>query len=174
MEQFEFGGTVIHDATVEEGYMSHLVVLPDEIAQVMTRAGVVRVVGELVPMDRDPVATPFRRALQKWSGDGLCLRFGMGWLRDAGIQVGEPLAIWVSADPNPDSVDVPFELERALRLDLEVARYWGSLTPGRQRTLAYGIERIKRPETRARNAESMVADLRVEMEGGPRIGPKRR
>lgn len=56
-------------------------------------------------------------------------------------------------------MDVPDELSLLFDADPEVEHLWEDLTPGRQRSLVYGVERAKRPETRRRRAEAIVEDL---------------
>ena len=38
----------------------------------------------------------------------------------------------------------------------QAAVLWAAATPGRQRTLAYGVARAKRSETRARRAQALL------------------
>lgn len=169
-----FSARIEHDATIPEGYMQHFVAVPDEVAQRCLDAGHPRVVGTLVGPRVDARPIPFRRSLQRRTEGGWCLRFGRAWLRDACLEPGEALAVELGPDPHPEQVEIPIALEGALALDPEVDRYWQRLTPGRRRTLAYPIERLKSETTQRKKAEALVAALRVEMEGGEGPGPRRR
>lgn len=151
MTPWTFDGVVELDPTVLDGYMKHHVALPDEVAAALAQG--VRVVGTL-----DGIR--FSRVVAV-AGDGRrTLRFGEGWLRDAGLAPGDPVEVVVGEDPDPDHVDLPAELAALLDADEQLQHLWLSLTPGRRRTLAYPVDRAKRPETRQRKATALVEELR--------------
>lgn len=150
-----FDAVVRIDATVADGYMKHYVALPDDLAATFAAAGVERVEGTIG-------GTRFRRRLQDRADGGLSLRFGVSWLRDAGLTPGDVVTVEVAEETDPDRVDVPDELAAVFDVDPAVEHVWGALTPGRQRTLVYGIERAKRPETRTRRAAALARQLRDE------------
>lgn len=132
--------------------MKHYVPLADDVAESL--AGAPRLLGEI-----DGHA--FRRTLQRRPNGEPCLRFGAGWLRDAGLTVGAVVPVVVAPDPDPDRVDLPEELTAALGLDPAAAAAWAALTPGRQRTMAYGVGRAKRPETRVRRALALLEEIKA-------------
>ena len=132
--------------------MAHYVPLPDAVAESFPAGRSVRVVGTLA-------GVPFRRTLQRQASGETWLRFGRSWLRDAGIAVGEVVAVELGLDPDPDRVDLPPELEAVLAQDAEAAEAWAALTPGKQRTMAYGIGRGKAADTRERRALKVARDV---------------
>lgn len=150
-----FEATVAVDPTIPDGYMKHYVVLPESLARAFAAAGVERVEGRIA-------GTAFRRSLQRRPDGAVWLRFGVSWLRDAGLDLGAPVDVEIAEDTDPDRVDVPDELAALLDADPAADHAWAALTPGRQRTLVYGIERAKRAETRRRRAAAVVAALRDE------------
>ena len=68
------------------------------------------------------------------------------------------MTLFLQVDP-PDAVQIPEELQAALESDPRAQAEWARLTPGRRRTLAYSVERGKRPETRRRRAGAVVDEL---------------
>jgi hypothetical protein len=140
------------DPTVPAGYMQHQVVVPAGCAE---DAGVgTRVAGTLD-------GTRFSRVVVAGSRGERLLRFGRAWLRDAGIEGGDVVLLRVRVDPDPDAVEVPDELAEALAADPALEHRWEALTAGRRRTLAYPLERAKRPETRARRVQAILDELRA-------------
>ncbi|MEM7789247.1 MAG: YdeI/OmpD-associated family protein [Bacteroidota bacterium] len=148
-----FPAPVLVDPEAEPGYMKHYVPLPEAVADALD--GHDRVEGTLG-------GHAFRRTVQRRPDGARWLRFGAGWLRDAGLAVGEVVLVEVGPDLDPDRVDLPAELEAALALDPEAARAWDALPPGKRRTLAYGVGRAKRPETRERRALALAEAVRTE------------
>lgn len=143
--------SVTFDPRVDDGYMKHFVPIPEAIARKL--AGAKRLRGTLGEH-------PFRRAPATTSDGRPCLKFGVGWLRDAGLDVGDRVAVVVEVDPDPDAVDVPEELEAVLADDPELALAWESLTPGKRRTLVYPVTRAKRPATRVKRVAAVVEQVR--------------
>lgn len=149
----EFLSAVEFDASVHAGYMKHYVSIPDEIADTFTEADVTHVEGRLN-------GQPFRRILQVRSDGTHCLMFGMSWLKQAGLHVGEQVLVELEPDLNPDRVDVPAELMAELDKNSMLAEAWAALPPGRRKMLGYDIERAKRPETRRRRVKAIIDELR--------------
>lgn len=157
--EHRFEGTIVRDDSIAKGYMKHYVPVPDEVALALQSAGSGRLIGSIDGVE-------FSRTMQRRPDGGPCIRFGAGWLRDAGLKDGALVAIVLRIDPSPDRVEIPEELSRALNTLPVVAKYWASLTPGRRRTLAYSIERAKRPETRERRVDALVELLQDEQLAG--------
>ncbi|MEM1448299.1 MAG: YdeI/OmpD-associated family protein [Planctomycetota bacterium] len=154
-DEHRFEATIVHDDAIAKGYMKHYVSVPDDVARALEESGGGRLVGSI-----DGIV--FSRTMQRRPDGGPCLRFGAGWLRDAGLEEGTVVEVVVRRDPDPDRVEIPSELTSALRALPGVAKYWASLTPGRRRTLAYSIERAKRPETRERRVNALIELLQDE------------
>jgi len=145
-----FSAPLLFAPEIERGYMKHYVPVPEDVARALE--GVERLVGSLD-------GRRFRRVLHERPDGSPCLKLGVSWLRDAGLNEGDLLEVELAPDPDPDRVELPEELERALDDDPEAAFAWRELTPGKQRTLAYGVARAKRPETRMRRARALAASL---------------
>jgi Bacteriocin-protection, YdeI or OmpD-Associated/Domain of unknown function (DUF1905) len=79
--------------------------------------------------------------------------------RQAGLSLGEPLEIVIWSDPEPDSLDIPEELEWALADDERAQAAWQSLPLGRRRGLCYQVSSAKGEATRARRAVTIVGHL---------------
>lgn len=150
-----FEAPISVDETIADGYMKHYVAVPTELAQRLSDAGHPRLRGS---MD----GTPFSREVLRTPNGEFRLRFGMGWLRDAGLAVGDVVTIVLDEDQDPDRVDVPEELAALLEADPIAEHLWEELTPGRKRSHVYGVERAKRPETRGRRARAVVEQLLAE------------
>ena len=150
-----FEAPVSMDESIADGYMKHFVTVPTELAQGGSVAGKSRLRGWID-------GAPFSRAVFRTPDGELRLRFGMGWLRDAGLSVGDMVTIVLDEDQDPDRVDVPNELALFLGADPVVEHLWEELTPGRQRSLVYGVEQAKRPETKHRRARAVVDELLAE------------
>ncbi|MCB9554101.1 MAG: YdeI/OmpD-associated family protein [Myxococcales bacterium] len=149
---YAFEATIAFDPAVADGYMKHYLPLPPAVAAALVEGGVSRVVGTVG-------AVGFSRVVYDRPDGSRCLRFGEGWLRDAGLGVGDAVAVTLGPDPDPEHVEVPAELAAALDAQPGVALAWAALTPGKRRTLVYGVERARRPETRARRAAAVVEEV---------------
>ena len=150
-DEHAFKAAISFDEDQEKGYMKHFLPIPAAVAEAL--ASVPRVEGQLG-------ALPFRRRLMRTTAGTPCIKFGEGWLQDAGLEVGDVVSVVVWPDPEPDRVDVPEALAEALARDPDVGAYWETLTPGRRRTLAYAITRAKRRATQERRAEALVDEMR--------------
>ncbi len=150
-----FDAPISADETIADGYMRHFIALPTELAQRFSDAGHSRLRGSIN-------GTPFSRAVFRAPNGELRLRFGMGWLRDAGLSVGDLVTVVLDEDQDADRVDVPHELATLLEADPVAEHLWEELTAGRQRSLVYGVERAKRPETRQRRAQAVVDQVLTE------------
>ncbi|MEM9379212.1 MAG: YdeI/OmpD-associated family protein [Planctomycetota bacterium] len=153
--EHRFEGTIVRDDSIAKGYMKHYVPVPDDVARALQSAGNGRLIGSIDGVE-------FSRTMQRRPDGGPCIRFGAAWLRDAGLEEGALVGIVLRIDPTPDRVEIPDELSRALATLPGVAKYWASLTPGRRRTLAYAVERAKRPETRERRVDALIELLQDE------------
>ncbi|MEL6527458.1 MAG: YdeI/OmpD-associated family protein, partial [Chloroflexota bacterium] len=69
----------------------------------------------------------------------------------------------IAPDPDPNRVDVPYELMAKLLEDPRLLEAWEQLAPSKRKMLGYHIERAKRSDTRERRAEGIMKDLRKDM-----------
>ncbi|MGG5257386.1 YdeI/OmpD-associated family protein [Phycicoccus avicenniae] len=79
----------------------------------------------------------------------------------AGIAAGETHTVTVVLDDAPRTVEVPDDLAAALAAEPAAASAWAALTYSAQRRHAEAVLAAKKPETRARRVESVVAALRA-------------
>ncbi|WP_310391445.1 YdeI/OmpD-associated family protein [Hymenobacter sp.] len=100
-----------------------------------------------------------RRGLLPKADGSRYLLLGKLICRRHGFRVGDELAITLTADPNPDQVDLPDELAEGLEAWPEAQAGFARLTPGRQRGIAYRIDSAKRPETRLQRALQELEQL---------------
>ena len=145
-----FETAVEADESIADGYMKHYLAIPAAVVSRFPNAGRLR--GAID-------GTTFSRAVFKADDGTVRLRFGMDWLRTAGLSPGDLVTVQLDEDQDPDRVDVPAELAALLATDPAVEHLWEELTPGRQRSLVYGVERSKRSDTRQRRAQSVVDTL---------------
>ncbi len=87
------------------------------------------------------------------------LHLSADFVRTMGVAPGDPLEVRFRVEPE-DLVEIPVELDEALRCDPEAEAAWSALTPGRRRGLAHMVGKARLPETRVRRAASLIADLR--------------
>lgn len=152
---YAFPAPVLSDPEIKGGYMRHYVPIPVQIADALSQ--VTHVEGHL---DAGAGACSFRRALHRQPNGELRLKFGAGWLREAGAAVGTLVHIMLSEDPDPSRVDLPSELAAALDLDPAAFEVWKHLAPSRQKTYAYHVERAKQSTTRVRRALNVICEIR--------------
>jgi hypothetical protein len=81
-------------------------------------------------------------------------------VRDAaGVAAGETHTVTVEVDDAPRTVDVPPDLAEALAASPEAGAAWQALSYSHQRRHAEAVLAARRPETRARRVESVLAAL---------------
>ena len=135
------------------GMTPHKLPLPDEIADPLREAKTRRLVGTLA-------GEPFRLAMHR-SRDGFSfLALSRARMKDLGLAAGDLVPVALSADPEPDRVDLGHELVEALGAAPDARAVWDTLTPGMQRALAYTVTSAKRKSTREGRAEDVVRRLR--------------
>ncbi len=135
------------------GMTPHKLPLPDEVGGPLREAGVRRIVGTLG-------GEPFRSALHR-SRDGFSfIALSRDRMRRLGLEAGALVEVALSADPDPDHVDLGDELAAALDADAEARATWDELTPGTRRALAHTVTSAKLPATRQSRAADLAARLR--------------
>jgi hypothetical protein len=151
--QFQFASQVLFDVTIDDGYMKHYVPIPPEISQSLQQGGITHVEGKLNEHE-------FRRVIHQRPDGSQCLKFGKFWLDEAKLEVNTEIRVELMPDPDPERVDLPQELTWALtQAPPDVLERWSNLSVSRQKTLAYGIARAKKSETRQKRADAIVEDL---------------
>ena len=79
-------------------------------------------------------------------------------LRDAELAVGDETRGRFKVEYQ-NAVDIPAELERALRSSEQLRERWATLSAGKQRGFAHRISSAKREETRRRRTSEAIKDL---------------
>ena len=77
----------------------------------------------------------------------------------AGVAAGQTLDLTVEVDDAPRTVEPPEDLAGALTSDPALAKAWETWPPSRQKEAARQLTEAKKPETRARRLEKILADL---------------
>jgi Domain of unknown function (DUF1905)/Bacteriocin-protection, YdeI or OmpD-Associated len=78
----------------------------------------------------------------------------------AGVSAGETLDVDIELDTAPRTVDVPDDLAAALERDASARAAWDSWPFTRQNEAARSLTEAKKPDTRARRLEKVLAELR--------------
>lgn len=151
--QFQFSSSVRLDPQIADGYMKHYVPIPHHVAVSLESAGYKHVEGKI----NDQL---FRRAVHTRPDGSYCLKFGASWLDLANLEVNSQVTVELEPDFQLDRVDIPIELLVELQRELEIMEAFSALSISRQKTLAYGVERAKKSETRTRRSQAIVEELR--------------
>jgi hypothetical protein len=80
---------------------------------------------------------------------------------NAGVKAGDTIDVDVELDTEKRDVEVPPELAKALAKDAKAKKYFESLSYSRKYALAAPIANGKTPETRQRNLEKAMAELKA-------------
>lgn len=78
----------------------------------------------------------------------------------AGVAAGDELNVGLERDTESRTVVVPPDLAAALDADETAARTFAALSYSRQKWLVHSVESAKKPETRARRVDRVLAELR--------------
>jgi hypothetical protein len=149
---FTFDSHILFDPEIDRGYMKYYVPFPDKIAALFEQADVTHVEGTLNGQS-------FRRAIQRGHDGSRRLMFGKIWLEQATLEVNMPVMVNVVPDPDPSRIELPDELAAELHNNPDLERIWESLSVSKRKTLAYGIARAKRPETRQKRSQDLLEEL---------------
>ena len=129
----------------------HFVVVPEDVADA---AGVKyndRVRGEVN-------GVPYRSSLAKYSG---VFHLGLPKASLGRAKDGERVEVTIELDEETRAVDViPPDLEKALAPHAKAKASWKALAPSQRREYVKQVLDAKKPETRARRIEKIVATLK--------------
>jgi uncharacterized protein YdeI (YjbR/CyaY-like superfamily) len=84
-----------------------------------------------------------------------------GLMTPAGLSVvntAKELGTW-NAWKDVDELEVPLDLEKAIKANPEAAHNWVSYAPSRRKGVLYRLARAKRPETRARHLRDIIENM---------------
>ena len=82
-------------------------------------------------------------------------------MSDLELAAGDLVEVALSADPDPDHVDLGDELAAALAADADAREVWESMTPGTRRALAYTVTSARRVGTREDRAATWSASSKM-------------
>jgi hypothetical protein len=129
----------------------HLVEVPDDV--VRTLRGRRR-----IPVVATFKSVPYRGSIMTMGG-AMIVGVTKAIIAAAGVAVGDTLTVVVENDDEPREVDVPPELEKALRRNKAAREYFASLAYSHRPEVVGFIAEAKKPETRARRVERTVQTL---------------
>ena len=129
----------------------HLVEVPPAVIEALGGKG-------RIPVTASFNGVPYRGSIVRMDG-GAVLGVQKAIMAEAGVSVGDTLAIQVSNDDAPREVEVPDELANALRRNGTARTVFDGLSYSHQREYAQHVAEAKRPETRARRAERAIEQL---------------
>ena len=92
-------------------------------------------------------------------GDGFMLGMSQENRALAGVAAGDVLDVEITVDSAPRVVELPEDLAAALAVDSTAAATWATWSFTRQKEAARQLTEAKKPETRARRLEKVLADL---------------
>ncbi len=93
-------------------------------------------------------------------GGTFMLGVSMAHREAAGVTVGQVLDVEVELDEAPRTVEAPEDLAAELAGDPGLQEHWATWSFTRQKEAARTISEAKKPETRARRLEKVLAELR--------------
>jgi hypothetical protein len=134
------------------GRGGHAIPVPDEVAAALGLRQHSRVTGTIA-------GTSYRSSTARYGGR-MILGVHKATVEAAGIEVGDAVDVEIAIDASPRRLDVPPELEAALRADPRARAAWDRLPPGQRREHAEAVAEAKRPETKKRRVARTLAALR--------------
>ena len=116
-----------------------------------------------LPMDQYPRLridgelndVPFEGAMQPAKGKKWYLLLSQKYLKEYGLTFGDDVEVRFNIG-DQDFVDVPAELDAALRANKKAAELWAEFTPGKKRGFASMVSSAKQTATREKRALKMV------------------
>lgn len=126
-----------------------------------------------IPVTFDPRATfgkvraPVRVSLNGYTyrstiaamGGITCIPLRKSNREAAGLSGAETLAVTIELDSEPREVELPEDLNQALRGDANRWKKWQTLSYTNRRELVEAIQKAKRPDTRSRRLASTLQSL---------------
>ena len=139
---------------LESQLRQHYVPVPADIAEALDSAGTRRVLATIN-------GHTFRRGLLSSKEGGRFIFVSLEMLKQIGAMLDDIVLVDLVTDPDPDRIDLGEEFEAVLAQDPEAGERFFSMTPGKQRGLAYYVNSGKRVETRIKRALEIARKLRT-------------
>ena len=92
-------------------------------------------------------------------GGGYFIVLGAAWRRHCGIKAGTPVEVVISPE-GPQADALPFDIAQALDSEPKAREFFESLATFYRNNYIRWIESAKRPETRAKRINEMIALLK--------------
>ena len=112
-----------------------------------------------VPIRATIDGVPYRGSLVRMGGDCHMLLILKAIREKIGKQAGDKVSVTLQEDQAPRKVEIPADVQRALRLKPRAGDFFGKLAYSHQREYVQWIEGAKRVETRERRIEKMITLL---------------
>jgi Bacteriocin-protection, YdeI or OmpD-Associated/Domain of unknown function (DUF1905) len=127
--------------------------VPSAVSEALGRRGQIRVRGTLNGLEFKSNLMPI--------GDGThCLGVHKATQVAAGIDFGDSVLVEMEEDTAPRAVEVPADLERALRAKPKIKAFFDGLAHTHRREYANWVAEARKPETRQRRIEQTLVLLR--------------
>ncbi|MGE3802846.1 MAG: YdeI/OmpD-associated family protein [Candidatus Kapaibacterium sp.] len=139
---------------LEDGMKHHVLVIPEEIADIFEEKKVKRVVVKIEGQE-------YRRAIQGKKDGRRIIVLGQQILKECNLQIGEVVKITMREDDDPNYVETGEELAEVLAQDDEARARWETFTVGMQRSLALYVTQAKRSDTRIKRALELAEKMRT-------------
>lgn len=126
--------------------------LPKEVSTKLGHTGRIPVTGTLNTF-------PINTSVFPTDGDGHFMTVARDVQKLAGLSVGSTVKVVIEVAPQPDKVDVPTDMDKALENSTAARKAYDRLSHSHQKEYVDWIEEAKRPETRARRIEKTIERL---------------
>jgi uncharacterized protein YdeI (YjbR/CyaY-like superfamily) len=102
----------------------------------------------------------WRSSIANMGGEQFWLGVSLANRAAAGVAAGQTLDVQIELDTAPRTVDVPDDLAGELDRDPAARAAWDRWSFTRQKEAARALTEAKKPETRTRRLEKVLAELR--------------
>lgn len=134
------------------GLRQHVVYLPDDIAARYASRLRLRVVGKIE-------GVPFRLALLSRKDGSRYLSIGSSLRSAAKLREGDEARLEFTEDPHAERIDIPIEMQIALRQEPAIRKKFQALTPGAQRSVVFYVASARTEDTRIRRSHDVLRKL---------------
>ena len=142
----------------DRGGGGHLVEVPPAVVEALGGKG-------RIPVTATFDGVPYRGSIVRMRGVAV-LGVQKAIMAEAGVSVGDSLAVVVRNDEAPRQVEVPKDLAEALARNDAARAAFDGLSFSHRREYVEAINEAKRPETRARRVERTIQALIDRASGG--------
>jgi hypothetical protein len=127
--------------------------IPDEVVEELAGGRRPKVVVTVGPHT-------WRSSIANMGGEQFWLGVSLANRAAAGVAAGQTLDVQIELDTAPRTVDVPDDLAGELDRDPAARAAWDRWSFTRQKEAARALTEAKKPETRTRRLEKVLAELR--------------